>query len=1136
MKCCDLLMSATRLLLTPASTSDSTSNIMSSPASAAKECILNQQSIWLNQPTSTMKRRSQTLPDLYSPSACASAASALERRLSSHGERGGHGDSSSSTANRSGRRRRKDLLSSGGAGKEQVTMAKDEPQPRIINDVHSGQAFISDRTALAAVKQQIPAVHDAFIRRDRALTAASSSLNSLHSSARRSSSTTSSLFNHRYSRSALVLTRPFNHRRYPETVSSSSTGHDATCATSVDVATVMMDDETTDESSARLAVYQQPPTSVGDGRRLDVCRSAPATPHLPRSQRAVGRQQETRRNNPLRNSKSSCGFNDPIVASMAVQDEDPTATRSTCSDAAMAKRDPDSEASSDGEVLVNASSCLSPPPPVIQRRFLKLLSEGDIQLCRVTHSGTVIGKILSSKFLRRWETHHLYLNDAQISSKTPSGFMEESTPYSSMKDISLVVSSSSSSSLTSSAYLWDRSYSDPGSMEVMGAAAVGSSFATPPSHYWPQHCLIRIVLPEGCLLLQANNAYVRDQWYHSIIWKKNLFRYHQITRRTTRQEVLLKEVKSMVELATSTPLQDHCIAQAPFQVISSLLSTVSEEKSQHHQQNRISIGMPGGCYYSQTVLEDLLLTLSPLLERQPPSREMCTAFSRHCRLHPRSSLVRGLFTSVVHRILKHNVDFGKNPFMRRFVHDYIRVLYAHNDGPQAVRDFVQSAHGEGSACPHPRVLPNLVAVCLAAVFSIYEYRRRRQRHPSDWVNIQANHPVDHNEDKLTTAPIVEPMAVEDRPVSQDETQRPHKSNNNCHSNNNNNNNNNSNNNIWDMQCYLTIIKTACEFEDWRPGLAQLLQPVPFPDEALVDDVFIKGMGVVVGAIGNDPRCAVHQCVLGIREGKEGWFHVICPSSAACCDDGSLWASILKTLLDCCCRRKAFLASMTKLVGACQLLALRDHSSAQETLCLMLEWNLLEVNAGQENSQCGTNTSAEERDSLPLQIATTLQSTESGRRLYFELCDRQLHLKELQQKGGPKKLTLPNRSTDDDLSKLLLNCGSLGNLECLSLAFTQVTSACAQHLIKLPSLRYLNLWSTQFGDPGLQLISEHLHKLQVLNLCETPVTDKGLACLASMKSLRKLNLNSTTLSVSTFEKLKQKLPSLQECDVRYTDAW
>lgn len=92
---------------------------------------------------------------------------------------------------------------------------------------------------------------------------------------------------------------------------------------------------------------------------------------------------------------------------------------------------------------------------------------------------------------------------------------------------------------------------------------------------------------------------------------------------------------------------------------------------------------------SQYVLEDLLLTLSPLLERQPPSKEMCTAFSNHCRLHPRSSLVRGLFTTIVHRILKHNVDFGKNPFMRRFVQEYVRVLYAHNDGPQAVRDFVR---------------------------------------------------------------------------------------------------------------------------------------------------------------------------------------------------------------------------------------------------------------------------------------------------------------------------------------------------------------------------------------------------------------------------------------------------------------
>ena len=52
------------------------------------------------------------------------------------------------------------------------------------------------------------------------------------------------------------------------------------------------------------------------------------------------------------------------------------------------------------------------------------------------------------------------------------------------------------------------------------------------------------------------------------------------------------------------------------------------------------------------------------------------------------------------------------------------------------------------------------------------------------------------------------------------------------------------------------------------------------------------MATVVGAIGTDARCSVHQCVLGIREGKEGWFHVVCPSSAACPDDGSLWANIV----------------------------------------------------------------------------------------------------------------------------------------------------------------------------------------------------------------------------------------------------
>lgn len=53
----------------------------------------------------------------------------------------------------------------------------------------------------------------------------------------------------------------------------------------------------------------------------------------------------------------------------------------------------------------------------------------------------------------------------------------------------------------------------------------------------------------------------------------------------------------------------------------------------------------------------------------------------------------------------------------------------------------------------------------------------------------------------------------------------------------------------------------------------------------------------------------------------------------------------------------------------------------------------------------------------------------------------------QAEGGPRQLALPVRATDADVAALL-DKGALGNLECLSLAFTSVTSACAHHLIKV----------------------------------------------------------------------------------------
>lgn len=80
---------------------------------------------------------------------------------------------------------------------------------------------------------------------------------------------------------------------------------------------------------------------------------------------------------------------------------------------------PNLERQSTGCSSASGSSSPSPSPGPAGPRF-KPLEEGVIQVCYLNHTRTLVRKILSSKFLRRWETHHLYLNDACLSSKTVS--------------------------------------------------------------------------------------------------------------------------------------------------------------------------------------------------------------------------------------------------------------------------------------------------------------------------------------------------------------------------------------------------------------------------------------------------------------------------------------------------------------------------------------------------------------------------------------------------------------------------------------------------------------------------------------------------------------------------------------------
>ena len=102
---------------------------------------------------------------------------------------------------------------------------------------------------------------------------------------------------------------------------------------------------------------------------------------------------------------------------------------------------------------------------------------------------------------------------------------------------------------------------------------------------------------------------------------------------------------------------------------------------------------------------------------------------------------------------------------------------------------------------------------------------------------------------------------------------------------------------------------------------------------------------------------------------------------------------MQCLINCCCRRKTFLTSQLHCIRApCLLMALREDPACQEVLLAMLEMDV-----------------EKDRD-YQLQMISTLQSTSSGKHKYAALCERQIVLRELQQRGGPRKLTLPSKST------------------------------------------------------------------------------------------------------------------------------
>lgn len=176
---------------------------------------------------------------------------------------------------------------------------------------------------------------------------------------------------------------------------------------------------------------------------------------------------------------------------------------------------------------------------------------------------------------------------------------------------------------------------------------------------------------------------------------------------------MLRELETFVNFAILTPLQDERITRIPLEAVAKLL-----DEPNRYESNKDDGDAP--LIISELVdderlwAEAVIKVAVPLLEKAAPPPALTQVLSKLAQRYPTSSLVPELEPAIT-RCLKHTVDFGKARDMRKLLQVFIAALHQIDDGEQAIRDYIWSVRGPGSDCPHPRVLPNLVTTCLAAI-------------------------------------------------------------------------------------------------------------------------------------------------------------------------------------------------------------------------------------------------------------------------------------------------------------------------------------------------------------------------------------------------------------------------------------
>lgn len=173
-----------------------------------------------------------------------------------------------------------------------------------------------------------------------------------------------------------------------------------------------------------------------------------------------------------------------------------------------------------------------------------------------------------------------------------------------------------------------------------------------------------------------------------------------------------------MDFALWTPLQDERVNGSPLEAVAKLLEGPTEI-GEIDEKKQLEIEETRERRDRRSWAESVFAVVAPLLEKVAPPPVLARVLAKLVQKYPQSSLVPAL-TPAITRCLKHTVDFGKCPGMRKLIQTWIAASYDHDEGKQYIRDYISSIHGPGSDCPHPRILPNLASICVAAIFHRFD--------------------------------------------------------------------------------------------------------------------------------------------------------------------------------------------------------------------------------------------------------------------------------------------------------------------------------------------------------------------------------------------------------------------------------